>query len=206
MSAQNRCHLGSPPRAHPGARTIPAGGCDNQLSINAAYRSRLALHQPEGTVSVQTAATTHNRSRDDRRLGERTPLDRPGTLRVASAAPVDVILRDLTRDGCCIETDVELSPDMLVAIGVPGVGISEARVVWRGARGYGCAFARSLPPGSITAAFSPTNVRAFPNGNDAEPTPASSPKPSARSRLLLITALMAGSWGIIGTTIGLWLS
>lgn len=87
----------------------------------------------------------------DRRADERTPIERAAVLRIdgqAHAIEVD----NLTRDGCKIRTTLDLAPGLMVTIGLAGVGTVSARVVWRSASGYGCAFEQSLPAGAVTAA------------------------------------------------------
>jgi hypothetical protein len=93
------------------------------------------------------------------RRGERPAYGRTGTLRIGDNAASEVIVQDLSREGCRIETDAPVTPSMRVLIGLPGVGIVGARVIWHSSKGYGCLFDDPLPPGSITAAFSATNVR-----------------------------------------------
>ena len=139
----------------------------------------------------------------DRRHTARPGYGRAGTLRIADAPPSEVVVDDLSRDGCRIQTALPLKPDMAVAIGVAGVGIIAARVVWHGPEGYGCAFDNRLPAGSITAAFSPTNIRHLelspdrPSEGDVFFSTETVKWPVGR-RTLAIGVLAAGSWAILG--------
>jgi hypothetical protein len=139
----------------------------------------------------------------DRRQTLRSGYGRLGTLRIADAAPSEVIVDNLSRDGCRIRTELPLTRNMPVAIGLAGVGIIAARVVWYGCDGYGCAFDNRLPAGSVTAAFSPTNIRPL-ELSPGQPTRSDvfvaspSPKWPVAHRALAVLLLSGVSWAVIG--------
>ena len=87
----------------------------------------------------------------ERRSSARPALGRPGTIRIDAGEPIAILVSDLTRDGCRIETDAELSPDIEVQIGLAHIGLTAGRIVWRSRAQYGCRFDMPLPPGTITA-------------------------------------------------------
>ena len=129
----------------------------------------------------------------DRRVSSRLVLGRPGTIRLDSGETIQVVVTDLARDGCRIETGAALMPDTALSIGIAHIGHTRARVVWRDADGYGCEFDVALSPGDVTAASGPSNVARFPQ----EITPrrdAPAAKWSPRARLAFITAAALVSW------------
>lgn len=89
----------------------------------------------------------------ERRSAERVDIGRPCIVRLADGTAIQARIEDLTREGCRIDTPVPLSARQSISIGIPGVGTVAAQVMWFGDRGYGCAFDRPLPPGSVTAAI-----------------------------------------------------
>ncbi|WP_076072059.1 PilZ domain-containing protein [Sphingomonas montana] len=142
----------------------------------------------------------------DRRQAARSDYGRTGTLRIADAPPVEVIVQDLNRDGCRIETSQRLVPNLGVAIGLAGVGIVEGKILWHGSQGYGCAFVNRLPAGSITAAFSPTNIRhlalspSFPEPGDTY-FPGAAVKWPIGHRVSAILLFSLGCWTIVVGTL-----
>ena len=135
------------------------------------------------------------KSRTDARASERLPLDRAGVLRTAEQS-IPIRIADLTREGCRIETEAEFAPGASVVVGIAGVGPTPGRMIWRGERGYGCAFDRSLPPGAVTAAFSPSNIAHFPGRPDMPEAPRAT-KLSGRARLGVLVGGIAASWGMV---------
>lgn len=148
---------------------------------------------------VQVAvATTHGRrvlakpgrasqvdDRPERRASPRTPFGHPAVLQFEDQS-TQVTICDLTREGCRIETEVELGANMVVSIGIPGIGHTSGRIIWKSDREFGCAFDRSLQPGAITAAFShnPTSSRMW--------------KLGARARISIFVGAVTTSWVLVG--------
>ena len=146
----------------------------------------------------QTAYTdTSNRNADQNRNAERTILGRPGVLRIGNCQqPIEVLVRDLTRDGCGVQGDTPVEPGMNVEIGIANLGRISATVLWCGVDSFGCIFNLPLPPGSVTAALGPRNVVSFPS-DAASPVSPAAHKLHPRNRLLVI----AGTTSLCWTTI-----
>ncbi len=124
---------------------------------------------------------------------ERATLGRTGTLRIADAAPFEVMISDLTRDGCRIETEANLAPNSDVQVGIAHIGLTAGRIVWRGSAGYGCRFDQPLPAGVVTSAFGASNVTSFPL---VPPTVAArTVKVSPRITLAILAAISTIGWG-----------
>lgn len=137
---------------------------------------------------------------DERRSSVRPALGRPGTIRIDTGEPIAIRVSDLTRDGCRIETDAELNPDLEVQIGLAHIGLTAGRIVWRSHAQYGCRFNMPLAPGTITAAYGPSNVALFPL--IAESAPLSRGKLSPRIRLAILAGLIASTWyGVIAAAL-----
>lgn len=141
-------------------------------------------------ASAETAA--------DRRLEPRPSLGRQGTLRTADGARFDIVVSDLTRDGCRLHTDAALTPGAIVNVGLAHIGLTPAQIVWHGSAGYGCRFDQALPRGAVSAAFGTSNVRLLDNA--ALPP---STKASPRTALALVVGAATAGWMAAGTA--LWL-
>ncbi len=141
----------------------------------------------------------HLYRQDDRRIEDRVPVERTGTLRLAEQPPEAIIVADLTRDGCRIDSPVPLAPGTEIGVGIAGVGVVQAEVRWRKGSVHGCAFAEPLRSGAVTAAVM-SNVHPFPGS--AEPV-AISPKLSVRTSGALLVAVAASGWAMVGAL--LWL-
>ncbi len=100
---------------------------------------------------------------DERRASPRVPLGRTGTIRLPGEPDSrEVVISNLTRDGCRIEVAADFQAEDVVVIGVPSIGRVASRIVHRDERGYGCAFLEPLPKGGVTAAYTGNNVAMFP--------------------------------------------
>lgn len=89
---------------------------------------------------------------DDRRAGERQPINQPSTLRNDSEAG-DVYVRDLSETGFSVATDMRLALGSTVTIGLPGHGRATARVVRQVTGGYGCEFTEALGRAEMLQTF-----------------------------------------------------
>ena len=135
----------------------------------------------------------------DSRLVERPTLGRTGVLRIDSVpSSTEVVIRDLTRDGCGIESNVPVEPGMRVEIGIANIGRVAGTVLWCGDNSFGCMFEHSLPSGSVTAAFGPRNIVAFPVEAMRQEPVAGTTKFPPHIRLLAIGSIVLVSWGGIG--------
>jgi hypothetical protein len=80
----------------------------------------------------------------DQRTGERRVLETGATLRDLDRSPHDVRIDEISNSGCHIATLLDISIDTVVTLGIPEIGIREARLIRETAGGYGCAFSRPL--------------------------------------------------------------
>lgn len=152
-----------------------------------------------GYGRMKLAYTPHAVAHDNTRDIERSVLGRRGVLRMDGVLqPVDVVVLDLTRDGCGIQGNVSVKPGMHIEIGIANVGRVPATVLWRVADSFGCMFDRPLPPGSVTAASGPRNVLPFPSDTTAEHLIRPAGKLKPRSRMVAILGTMVLCWGAIG--------
>ena len=79
----------------------------------------------------------------DRRIADRVPVESPATAR-NQAAPIDVLVRDLSSGGCLITTETQLAEGARIRLGIAGVQVRDAQVVRLTADGYGCRFISPL--------------------------------------------------------------
>ncbi len=137
-------------------------------------------------------AVKHHHPAENRRSPVRPTLGRIGTLRVDGGDASAIVILDLTREGCRLETDVILAKGGVIAVGIAGVGVTPARAVWRDEHGYGCEFLRPLARGAITAAFQATNVAALsPDVGPSSPPPEAAP--ATKWPPVVAAALIAGA-------------
>lgn len=152
-------------------------------------------------TTVKNAANILLSHGQDRRAVDRTDLGRPGTLRIGDVAPTEIVVADLTRDGCRISTEVALSARDIVSIGLPGVGIVTAQIIWYGPSGYGCEFVTQLPSGAVTAAFLPCNIHRLDRPGHDTASRAAPPlmieKWPARRRALCLGMASLTAWAVI---------
>ncbi|HTG37598.1 MAG TPA: hypothetical protein VL973_02180 [Sphingomonas sp.] len=130
---------------------------------------------------------------------ERMVLGRRGVLRIGNCPPpIDVLILDLTREGCRLQGNADVSSRMRVEVGIANVGCIPATVLWCEASYFGCAFDLPLPPGSVTAAFGSHNVLPFPSRVAPWVSPASISKLTPRVRLSILFGTTMVCWGAIG--------
>jgi hypothetical protein len=142
-------------------------------------------------------ASSFIKTDDFRRREPRRALQRPGTIRLADNGAHEVFIADLTRDGCRIITDCVLTPDTDCLVGIANVGLTQARIMWANAEGYGCEFNQPLPPGLVTAAFGPTNVKELDTVSIVKPIVPVNAKWAPRSRLALLAAVSICGWACV---------
>ncbi|MCT8000324.1 PilZ domain-containing protein [Sphingomonas sanguinis] len=138
----------------------------------------------------------------DDRSEERTLLERRGVLRIdGDVRPYDVVVLDLTREGCRIDTKLPIAEGSRIEIGLANIGRVRATAVWQGVEGLGCVFDRALPSGAITAAQGPTNVLSL-SGEDMANERAMEPyKLRVRTRLMVLGGACVLSWGVIAAAV-----
>jgi hypothetical protein len=78
------------------------------------------------------------------RQADRFDVHRPSTLRAGPGQALDAIIQDLSACGCRIHGRFSLRPGETVQIGLAGVGVRAATVVWTEGDVAGCEFAQWL--------------------------------------------------------------
>ena len=142
-------------------------------------------------------ATLH----DHRRAAERTPLDAEATLRVGGR-PLDALIANISASGCLLICSEKLAIGDTMTIGIAGVGRREARIVRAEGQRCGAAFAAPLLRSEIdaVAAMPGDTIVSFPgtlppSREDGSPFPT---HPMSRlTRLAVIAALTAATWGVV---------
>lgn len=135
----------------------------------------------------------------DARDVERKVLGRRGVLRICNhLPPSEVLILDLTREGCGIHGNADVTPGMPVEVGIANVGRIPATVLWCESGHFGCIFDSLLQPGAVTAAFGPHNVLPFPSGVTPSASPASTGKLTPRIRLFVLFGMTMACWSAIG--------
>lgn len=109
----------------------------------------------------------------ERRDAQRIPVGSAATAR-RQATAIDVVILDLSRDGCLIESDAALREGMKISLGIAGIRVRQADVVRRAGREYGCRFPVPLTADEVrragkidtvhTGAFAPQNAPATVSG------------------------------------------
>lgn len=89
----------------------------------------------------------------DERGAVRFTVDTASTVRGLDGRPVDVRVENYSRTGFLFLSDVEFPASTLVAVGLSGAGLREARVVWRDGERHGCEFLVPLPQSQMARAF-----------------------------------------------------
>jgi len=133
---------------------------------------------------------------------DRRDVDIDATIRDQNARPVDVTVTNLSRAGFAVEAAIDLPVDHELAIGIAGVGIRSAAVVWRAGQLYGCRFTRPLTPAEferalvadsvVTADFAPR-----PTGGQPELEPAAMFQPEYKLPLPARFAVIVGSSALL---------
>lgn len=138
---------------------------------------------------------------DDERLAERVPVEVDATLRNPANEALDVILLDLSTSGFRCASSETLAPGASVTLGLPGLGVNSARVVWRSGNVHGCEFDAMIPPSAIAAAeTAQTVVRgAFPAQASTASTVAASPAPSRLAAEAAAAFALGLGWSVAAT-------
>ena len=142
-------------------------------------------------------------SNSDRRIDERVGIQRSAVLRIDDRTSIPVMLVDLTRDGCLIETDAVLTADQRIELGLAGIGAVTARVVRSSTVGYGCEFLQRLPSGAVTDASRGNVVRLEGLSVGAATPLRPSAKLSPRQQMAAMVAVGVGGWVVIGAVAAL---
>ncbi len=78
------------------------------------------------------------------RGADRRQVERPSTMRNDDGAPLDVMIEDLSETGFRIRSDDVPEQDDAIMIGLAGLGVRSAVVVWQREESAGCAFDHPL--------------------------------------------------------------
>ncbi len=141
------------------------------------------------------------------RDADRKALSATGTMRRSPPTPIDVLVEDLSITGFRMNTDISLSIDDRITIGISGMGQHEAVVVRGTADGFGCEFVRPLTASLLDEAGNST-ARSINPEIDPSLDPAAIARWSSQNepvvasmkgqyRFALIAALAAASWGLV---------
>ncbi len=146
------------------------------------------------------------------RRSDRHAVNRASTLRSDNGKPVDVLLENMSLTGFKISAPGEFVVGEEVVIGLAGVGVRSARVVWAENGQAGCAFDQPLTALEleetekaqtvIQGAFRPgSNLGSAKDGGVADTpfTGLATPIPlrlRSRYRIALIMLASLASWGI----------
>jgi hypothetical protein len=146
----------------------------------------------------------------DSRSLDRRDVEIDATIRDQFSRPVDVTVTNLSRAGFAVEAEIELTVEAELGIGIAGIGIRPATVIWRAGQLYGCRFTRALTPSDferalvaenvVTAAFNPAAVRQIENEAEgqAQAQATAEYKLPLRARFAVIVGLSALLWtGIV---------
>lgn len=71
----------------------------------------------------------------------------------SSAVWAEVLIHDLSETGLMFETSANLAIGEIVAVELPLINQTEARVIWQKENSFGCEFLTPIPPTTITAAL-----------------------------------------------------
>ena len=137
------------------------------------------------------------------RAAQRYPSELDSTVRQGSD-PLDATVLDLSTHGFAIEAAEELKVGENISIGLSGIGVRTARIVWQEAGRFGCEFKQPLQHFEVAGAFSASTVVAAPFAAQAT-APAVvkfSVEPHVerwplRSRVALMVSTSAALWAAI---------
>jgi len=141
--------------------------------------------------------------RDDRGA-ERHSVGFDATLRDPDRMPLDVVVEDLSSTGFRVLTSADLAPNAEIGLGLAGIGMQRARVIWRAGNSYGCEFLTPLKGDDLRAALSapssePVALRPADDrgaGIAASATPGARQGLSPRARLFAIIASAIAAWAV----------
>ncbi len=138
------------------------------------------------------------------RGAERLNVERPSTLRGRDGKPVDATIEDLSITGCRLTLPDSETIGEYVMIGLAGVGIRSAQVIWSEANNIGCAFDKPLTAAELETVqvaqtvaaghFPAPPVLILPNLEDIAETP----KLPLHMRVGIIIGLALASWVLVG--------
>ena len=136
------------------------------------------------------------------RSADRLKVQRDSTLRRPNGKPVDVWMEDLSATGCRIHTKVLLDLDEELMIGLPGVGVRRARVIWAERNEAGLEFRHPISVLDVEEARTAEPVSTVDFRSLVPPSTADVPNSqtlqfSARKRLFTILIAAIAAWMLV---------
>jgi hypothetical protein len=136
------------------------------------------------------------------RTSERLPIGRASTLRGPDGDPIDVRIEDLSTTGCRLSTPISVEADEEIMIGLPGVGMRAARVIWQQEGEAGCAFTAPLAYAEVQATRTSETLmhvdfQPLPVPSIALDAPLDREIISPRMRLAVILVAAITAWALI---------
>ncbi|KAA9013002.1 hypothetical protein F4U94_16990 [Sphingobium limneticum] len=121
-------------------------------------------------------------------------------MRDLDFVPTDVIIDDISSDGCRLSAVHGLAPRDRISIGLPGFGMMTADVIWAGDGSAGIRFNAPLGPYDIAGIRAADTVIAAPFPACAAPRTESARVEgwslSKRARSLVISAAALAAWAL----------
>ena len=141
------------------------------------------------------------------RTSERLPVGRASTLRGADGDPIDVRIEDLSTTGCRLKTPMSVEIDEEIMIGLPGVGMRAARIIWQQEDEVGCAFTAPLAYGEVEATRTSKTLTHVDFQTRSSPPIAMALAVerrglSTRASLAIILMSAVASWGLVAGLAG----
>lgn len=141
------------------------------------------------------------------RTSERLPVGRASTLRGSDGDPIDVRIEDLSTTGCRLSTPTPVEINEEIMIGLPGVGMRAARVIWQQEEEAGCAFIAPLAYADVEATRTSETLMHFDFGTRPTPpivcdVPLEGELVSPRGRLLVISGAAMAAWALMAAFAG----
>jgi len=136
------------------------------------------------------------------RQHERTVVQRRTTLRDEEGLASDVILEDLSLSGFRMISEDRLIPGQSILVGLEGVGVRSAKVIWAKDDVAGCQFTKDISPSEMDTTLNASVVietrfaPARAPSNDRAQDPRAEERLSARRRLAIILLAGTACWGI----------
>jgi len=136
------------------------------------------------------------------RRSERVAMEVDATLRDQSKTPIDVVVLDISSTGFRVSSPNRLEEGSRISLGLAGIGMNQATVIWRSKNVYGCQFEAPLPQEDVARARSGTSVIA----GDFQVLPSSKGRQTSDSFKkyppIARTAIIIGSSAMLWTMIG----
>ncbi|HEX7856078.1 MAG TPA: PilZ domain-containing protein [Sphingobium sp.] len=131
------------------------------------------------------------------RSAVRTQVDKASTIRTGDGVPLDVVIENLSHSGFKIECLANLAVGEEIALGLAGVGVRAAIVLWSNGSTAGCRFNDPISQAEMEATIAASTVidasnvwGPLPSENAAVPQR----RYSTRRKLALVLAATLAAW------------